>query len=157
LIITIAGDNIAERKANEEFLVMDDFNSARAEVVRLHDFLGAWFRGELAEDRFEPDFADALHPDFENVQPAGATLTRSDLLDPIRASRGVNPDFQITIEAPRLLGTWPGLILFQYIEHKTGGRASTPENRRLSTVLFEARGKLLIWRYLTEIGLTEQT
>ena len=134
---------------------MDDFDSARSEVVRLHEFLGAWFRGELAEDRFKDDFADALHPNFENVQPAGVTLTRSELLDAIRAGRGVNPDFQITIEAPRLLGNWPGLILFQYIEHQTGARASAPENRRLSTVLFEASDKLLIWRYMTEIGLSE--
>ena len=156
MVITIAGENIARRKAREEFLRMDEFNRALTEVVRLHDFLGAWFRRELAEDRFEPDFADALHHDFENVQPAGVTLTRSDLLDPIRAGRGANPDFQITIEAPRLLGTWPGLILFQYTEHQTGARASAPENRRLSTVLFEAGDKRLIWRYLTEIGLPEE-
>jgi hypothetical protein len=136
---------------------MDDFNRALAEVVRLHDFLGAWFRGELADDHFEPNFANVLHPDFENVQPAGVTLTRSDLLEPIRAGRGASPDFQITIDAPRLLGTWPRLILFQYIECQTGALASAPENRRLSTVLFEAGSKLLIWRYLTEIGLPDET
>lgn len=132
---------------------MDEFNKALAEVVRLHDFLGAWFRGELAEDRFVPDFAAALHPDFENVQPAGLTLTRNELLEPIRAGHGTNPDFQIIIEAPRLLGIWPGLILFQYIEQQSGARASAPENRRLSTALFEASGKRMIWRYLTEISL----
>ena len=132
---------------------MSEFDRALAEATRLHDFLGAWFRGELAADRFEPDFADALHRDFENVQPAGVTLTRSDLLDPIRAARGTNPDFRITIEAPRLLGTWPGLVLFQYIEHQTGARASAPENRRLSTALFETAGERPVWRYLTEVGL----
>ena len=136
---------------------MEDFKMALAEVVRLHDFLGAWFRGELADDRFEPNFANSLHPDFENVQPAGIALTRNELLEPIRAGRGANLDFQITIEAPRLLGTWPGLILFQYIERQTGAPASAPENRRLSTVLFEAGGNLLIWRYLTEIGLPDET
>lgn len=135
---------------------MDKFNRAHAEVVRLHNFLGAWFRGELAEDRFKPDFADVLHPDFENVQPAGVTLTRDNLLDPIRAGHGSNPGFQISILAPRLLGTWPGLTLFQYTEHQTGARASTPENWRLSTVLFEEDSKLLVWRYLTEIGLPEK-
>lgn len=157
MIITVTGDNIVERKAKEKSRLMDEFDKALAEVVRLHDFLGAWFRGELAEDCFEPNFVDALHPDFENVQPAGVTLTRSELLDPVRAGRGANPDFRIAIEAPRLLGTWPGLILFQYIERQTGACATAPENRRLSTVLFEADGQLLIWRYLTEIGLPEGT
>ena len=127
-------------------------DQALAEVVRLHDFLGAWFRGELARDRLEPDFAAALHPDFENVQPAGNVLTRKGIVEGIGNGYGTNPDFQIVIEAPRLLGTWPGLILFQYVEAQTGARASAPENRRLSTVWFE-EGDRLIWRYLTEIGL----
>ena len=125
---------------------------ALAEVVRLHDFLGAWFRGELARDRLVPDFAAVLHPDFENVQPAGNILTRAGIVEGIGSGHGTNPDFHITIEAPRLLGTWPGLILFQYTEFQTGARASNPENRRLSTVWFE-QGDRLIWRYLTEIGL----
>ncbi|MGI9401259.1 MAG: hypothetical protein ACR2O0_08405, partial [Rhizobiaceae bacterium] len=127
--------------------------SALAEVERLHEFLGAWFRGELAQDRFESDFAAVLHPEFENVQPAGVILTRTGLADSIRAGRGANPDFRIMIDSPRLLGSWPGLILFQYVEQQVGARASASENRRLSTVLFEVDGKKLIWRYLTEIGL----
>lgn len=130
------------------------FEEARAEVVRLHEFLGAWFRGELAADRLEPDFAAALHPDFENVQPAGRILTRTEIVRSIGEGRGANPDFRIAIEAPRLLGTWPGLVLFQYVEAQTGARASAPSNRRLSTVLFEAAERLT-WRYLTEVGLRE--
>lgn len=136
---------------------MDEFDRALREVVRLHEFLGAWFRGELADGQFDPGFANALHPDFENVQPAGVTLTRSNLLDSIRAGRGANRDFRIAIEAPRLLGTWHELILFQYIEKQAGARASAPENRRLSSVLFEVDGNALRWRYLTEIGLPEET
>lgn len=136
---------------------MNEFDKALHEVVRLHDFLGAWFRGELAEDQFEQDFADTLHPEFENVQPAGVTLDRNNLLDSIRAAHGVNQDFRIVIETPRLLGSWPGLILFQYVEHQSGARASAPQNWRLSTVLFEVHDKQLIWRYLTEIGLPEMT
>ena len=133
---------------------MAAFQTAHAEVVRLHDFLGAWFRGELEADRLGPDFADALHPSFENVQPAGRVLDRAAIVDAIRAGRGANPDFRIAIEEPRLLAEWPGLILFQYVEHQTGARASEPENRRRSTVLFETGGRL-VWRYLTEVGLPE--
>ncbi|MBM7067012.1 hypothetical protein [Actibacterium sp. 188UL27-1] len=131
---------------------MDDFDLAHDEVVRLHVFLGAWFRGELAQEALDRDFADVLHTEFENVQPAGVVLTRADIVTGITAGRGTNPGFQITIEAPRLLGSWPGFILFQYIEHQTGALASAPENRRLSTVLFERDGEQLIWRYLTEVG-----
>lgn len=132
---------------------MDAFEKARVEVERLHDFIAAWFRGELDKDRFEPDFAEVLHPEFENVQPAGVTLKLDELLNSIQNAHGVNPDFQITIEAPRLLGTWQDLILFQYVEYQTGARASAPENRRLSTALFEVKDGKLVWRYLTENGL----
>ena len=91
-------------------------NSAAAaiatdEIVRLHQFIDGWFRGEISADRFDPDFADALHPEFENIQPSGEVLPRASLLDPIRSAHGVNPDFRISIEELRLLGTWSGLIL----------------------------------------------
>lgn len=132
---------------------MDDFSLAHDEVVRLHDFLGAWFRGELTSEEIEKGLADVLHPDFENVQPAGVILTRDKIVEAIREGRGTNPDFRITIEKPRLLGSWPKMLLFQYVEYQTGARASAPENRRLSTALFEKDGEKLVWRYLTEVGL----
>lgn len=122
------------------------------EVVRLHKVIDGWFRGDLAADRFEPDFADALHPDFENIQPSGLVRSKASLLDPIRAAHGANPDFQIVIEEPRLLGAWPGLILATYVEFQTGAKNSAADNRRRSTVLFET-GERLIWRHLQETGL----
>ena len=131
---------------------MSAFETARSEIVRLHDFLGAWFRGEAAADRFDPDFADVLHADFENIQPSGTVLSRADLLEPIRVAHGANPDFRITIEEPRLVAAWPGLILATYVEFQTGARHSMPENRRRSTVLFET-GPRLTWRHLQETGL----
>lgn len=130
----------------------DPFARAHAEVVRLHQVIDGWFRGDLATDRFTPDFADALHPDFENIQPSGLVRSKADLLDPIRAAHGANPDFRITIEEPRLIATWPGLILFGYVEFQTGARNSAPDNRRRSTVLFED-GDRLVWRHLQETGL----
>jgi hypothetical protein len=126
--------------------------AATAEIVRLRDVIEGWFTGRLAEDRFDPDFADALHPEFENIQPSGLVGSREDLLDSLRAAHGANPDFRITIEEPRLLAVYPGLILAGYIEAQTGARNSPPENRRRSTVLFET-GDRLIWRYLQETAL----
>ena len=130
-------------------MTLDD---AHREVVRLHDFLGAWYRGELDRDRLLPDFSDALHADFENVQPASNILSKAEIVAAIGAAHGNNPDFRIEIEEPRLLAEWSGLILFQYVEYQTGARNSAVENRRRSTVLFE-RGERLIWRYLTEVGM----
>ncbi len=126
--------------------------AATAEIVRLHDVIEGWFTGRLAVDRFEPDFADALHPPFENIQPSGLVSSRADLLDALRAAHGANPDFRITIEEPRLLAVYPRLILAGYIEAQTGARNSAPENRRRSTVLFET-GDRLLWRYLQETAL----
>lgn len=131
---------------------MDAFNRAHDEIVRLHRLIDGWFRGDIAADRFDPDFADALHPEFENIQPSGAVLTKADLLDPIHAAHGANPDFRITIEEPRLLDTWPGLILATYVELQEGARRSAAVNRRRSTVLFQD-GERLLWRHLQETGL----
>lgn len=131
---------------------MDAFTRAHDEVVRLHQVIDGWFRGDISPDRFDPEFADALHPDLENIQPSGAVLTKADLLGPIRAAHGANPDFRITIEEPRLLGVWPGLILATYVELQQGARQSAAENRRRSTVLFET-GDRLLWRHLQETGL----
>ncbi|MEM7056743.1 MAG: hypothetical protein AAF557_04085 [Pseudomonadota bacterium] len=128
---------------------MDPLKQATDEIIRLHRFIDGWFRGETTEDRFQPDFADALHPQFENIQPSGQVLTGADLLDPIRTAHGANPEFRITIEEPRLLGTWPSLILAGYVEHQTGARNSAADNRRRSTALFET-GDRLIWRHLQE-------
>ena len=132
----------------------DPFTLARDEIVRLHRVIDGWFRGELPAERFDPEFSDALHADFENIQPSGLVRSKADLLEPIRAAHGANPDFRIEIEAPRLLATWPGLILATYVEFQTGAKNSAADNRRRSTVLFET-GDRLVWRYLQETGLPE--
>lgn len=123
------------------------------EIERLHTFISGWFRGEFEQADFEPGFTQALHPQFENIQPSGAVLTRSELLDPIRAAHGSNRDFRITIEEPRILGTWPGFVQATYVELQTGARNSAPENRRRSTVLFEEGKRRLIWRHLQETAI----
>ena len=133
----------------------DPFTQARDEIIRLHRVIDSWFRGEMPADRFDPEFSDALHPEFENIQPSGLVRSKADLLEPIRAAHGANPDFRIEIEEPRLLATWPGLTLATYVEYQTGARNSAADNRRRSTVLFETGGARLIWRHLQETGLPE--
>ncbi len=128
---------------------------AIAEIVRLHDFIAGWFRGDLAPETFEPDFADALHDAFENIQPSGVVLSKAELMDPIRSAHGANPDFRITIESPRRIAEYPDQIVMTYVEFQQGARNSTPQNRRGSTVLFETSGDRLIWRHLQETGLPD--
>ena len=128
---------------------------ATREIVRLHDFISGWFRGEIASDRFEAEFADALHDSFENIQPSGDVLSKADLLDPIRDAHGANPDFRISIETPQLIAEYADQIVMTYVEFQQGARNSNPENRRRSTVLFERETDRLIWRHLQETGMPD--
>ncbi|MEM7212740.1 MAG: DUF4440 domain-containing protein [Pseudomonadota bacterium] len=126
--------------------------AAIVEIERLHAFISGWFRGEYAPDAFQSGFVDALHPEFVNIQPSGKPLTRAELLDPIRAAHGANPDFRITIEEPRVVAEYPGALIATYVEFQQGATNSAPENRRRSTALFET-GDRLVWRHLQETGL----
>lgn len=131
----------------------DAFSLVHQEVIRLHKFIENWFRGAVGYDLFDEEFSSTLHPTFENIQPAGNVWNRGDIISAIRRGHGTNIDFRIEIEEPRLLGVWPGLILFGYIEYQTGALQSEAENRRRSTALFEL-APTLRWRHLQETGLT---
>ncbi len=135
----------------------DPHTAAVEEIKRLHDFIAGWFRGDEPAESFDAAFTDMLSPEFENIQPAGRVLSLSELIDPIRDAHGSNPDFQIEIRDPRLLGTYPKarLIHATYIEAQSGARNSVPpENLRRSTVLFSVQGRHLIWRHLHETAVS---
>jgi len=133
----------------------DPLDRAAAEIERLHEVIAAWIRGDHPQKRFDTDFLDAIHPDFEYVQPDGTASTGRGFADGLRAAHGANPAFRISIEAPRLLGVWDGLILAGYVEHQSGAKMTHPENRRGASVLFED-GDRLRWRFLQETGLPEE-
>lgn len=131
-------------------------NETVAEIERLHCFFEGWFQGTLPGSALDEVLAPALHPDFENIQPAGTVLTRRVLLDSIADAHGTNPGFRIEIREPRMLGHWPGagLILTGYVEAQFGARnTSPPDNLRRSTVLFEHANDRLVWRYVHETAL----
>ena len=127
--------------------------AAIVEIERLHEFISGWYRGEYALDAFEAGFADALHPQFVNIQPSGAILAKAELTGPIRDAHGRNPDFRITIEEPQVVVEYPGVVVATYIELQQGARNSAPVNRRRSTVTFETGPGRLVWRHLQETGL----
>ena len=137
-------------------IASDRHAGVTAEIMRLHAFLECWFQGTLPVSALDDDLAAALHPEFENIQPAGTVLSRDVLLEGIAKAHGTNPDFRIEIREPRVLCHWPGsgLTLAGYVEAQFGARNTTPsDNLRRSTVLFERAGRRLVWRYLHETAL----
>ncbi len=142
----------------------DDALASRlqAEVVALHDFIAAWFRGALPKERalYERDFVSRLAPDLVNIQPAGRVLSRADLLEPIFEAHGANPDFAIAIRDFRLVTVSASgdLAVATYVEDQKNARNSTPpDNARRSTVVFklDAGGERPLWLHLQETATTD--
>ena len=134
----------------------DPAAAATAEIERLHVFFVGWFRGTLAPEAYDTDFLDHVHPEFEYVMPAGRLLTRTETAESMRGAHGTNPDFDIEIRSPRLLGAFPEarLIHATYDEWQTGAKNSTPpDNLRRSTVLFQVENDRLLWRHIHETAL----
>lgn len=130
---------------------------ATQEIEAVHDFIGAWFRGEPenTDQVFKDGLADRLHAQLVNIQPGGQTLARADLLDPIRAAYGANPNFHIRISdvTVHFVFNDQGLILASYVEHQSGARNTTPaDNDRVSTVLFNIadRTQRPVWLHIHE-------
>ena len=157
----------------------------RDEVERLHAFIAAWFRGELDRSNalFEEAFESRLAPGLINIQPAGATLTRSELLEGIRSGYGTNPNFRITISDVVLRGsvdresrrdagqgdirsaagfanaTENGsqvFVLATYRERQQGAMQTVPpDNTRVTTVLMQVgeASDWPIWLHLHETAV----
>lgn len=116
--------------------------AVRAEIEAVHDFLTAWFRGDIADDRetFDDQLTARLAPGLVNIQPAGKVLPRDELLDGIRKAHGANPAFAIQIHNVRIRGAFDpnGLVLATYVELQSGAMNTTPpDNARISTVLLQ--------------------
>ena len=140
--------------------LMKQQSEVAEEIVALHDFIAAWFRGEPDQDRglFDQGFSNRLADGFFNIQPAGTWLQKSGLTDPIYQGHGSNPSFQIEIHHVKIHRTFNGdrLILASYIEVQHGSKNTRPPtNARRSTVLFE-RCKdegALIWQHVHETAV----
>lgn len=113
----------------------------RGEVEMVHDFIAAWFRGDVAPSAqaFDAQLTDRLAPSLVNIQPSGRVLLRDDLLSAVRDGYRSNPDFQISVEqfALRAVFADATLALATYVEFQRGAKNTTPsDNTRLTTVLF---------------------
>ncbi|MEM9357431.1 MAG: hypothetical protein AAGB04_14580 [Pseudomonadota bacterium] len=143
-------------KVGERYLL----ELAIAEVEALHAFISQWFRGELGRtsEVYQRGFTERLADNLVNIQPSGQVLTRADLLDPIEAAHGANPDFRISISDVTLrhISKDQTLIQATYVEHQTGARNTTPsDNDRISTVLFsrDPSTDRLTWLHLHETAV----
>ena len=121
---------------------------AGSEVVRLHAFFGAWFRGEAA------DFATcaaALAPDFRMITPDGAIHERAAVVARLVAARAsASAGFAIEILEPHPAWQSADAVLLEFIERQyRDGRAAS----RRSTALFTdepAAPRGVVWRHLQE-------
>ena len=147
--------------AGVEMSDLSDWNArVTSEIEALHAFIAAWFRGECerTDAAYRAGLLDRLAPDMVNIQPSGQTLSLDDLVEPIRAAYGVNPDFQIRISdvALRYIDQGSNLVMATYLEHQSGARNTVPSsNTRTSSVLFrvsEASGRL-IWLHIHETAV----
>lgn len=129
----------------------------RAEVEALHDFLAAWFRGEVAQDRalFDAELAAHLAEGMTNIQPAGRALSRDSLLRAVFDGHGSNASFRIEIRDFTLVAVSKdrALAVATYVERQTGAKNTTPpDNARVSTAVFrlDDAGRRATWLHLQE-------
>lgn len=135
---------------------MTDEARAIAEIERLHVFFTEWFQGSIPAGSLGPELAEALHQDFEYIMPSGTMLKRDKLLTSIGDMHGSNPAFRIEIREPRLVTSYasPSALLMTYVEAQFGAKASVPaDNLRRTSVVFDASGQRLLWRYIHETAL----
>ena len=130
----------------------------RREIERVHAFIAAWFRGDVARDDalFDSQLATRMDRALVNIQPSGQILTHSDLVDGIRAAHGSNPDFHIEISDVVLRLVDDDLALVTYVEFQRGAKNTVPaDNRRVSSVLFRCvhPDAEPVWLHIHETGL----
>ena len=143
-------------------MALENQETVRREIERLHLFLEQWLNGTL--ERSDATFADGvesrLHSDFVNIQPAGIVLRRDALVDQLKSGYGKSPDFQIHIRNVELRPVLDSqaVLLATYEEYQRGARNSArPDNARLSTALFsKAGGSKLTWLHIHETWLPDE-
>ena len=127
------------------------------EVVALHAFFEAWFRGTLPnDDASYARFVDALAQDFEIVPPSGALVPRDALLTSLRALHATrDATFAIEVREARARTLTAGVWLVTYEEWQRDDADAAWGARRSSAVLEEdgnAPGGFR-WRHVHETAL----
>lgn len=135
--------------------------SLEQNTKQVHDFIAAWFRGDVSDsaELFDRELTQFFAPELINIQPSGRALTQPELLSSIRHGYASNPAFHISISDFRCLQSFPAghVILATYLETQTAARnTSPPNNQRIASVIFRlpADGSAPLWLHIHETGLT---
>lgn len=128
---------------------MDKQASATAEIIRFHEAIAAWFRGETPNNATTAAaLTNAFHPDFKMIGAKGKIVPRSLLGEWLTGLHGNIPDIQISVHDITLHLTHDNLVLMTYREvQETGGTS----NERYSSAFFtiDEQGRAW-WLYLQE-------
>ena len=123
------------------------------EIVALHDFFHAWFRGEIPPESFR-ELNAALADDFWIVPPSGRPLERSALLQLLEGERGARPNLKISVERCQVVIEEGDLCAVQYEEwhedERRKGRASIA-----LLVRSDAGPRGWQWRFVQETWLPQ--
>jgi hypothetical protein len=117
------------------------------EIIDLHRFFEAWFRGEEADfSRFE----SVTHPEMTFISPGGEVIERGRLLGAIQAGRGNQPTLRIWIENPVLRYQSSEGLLATYEEWQECGGETRSRITSVWFVLDDAAPHGLVWRHVHE-------
>jgi hypothetical protein len=119
------------------------------EVIQLHQFLGAWLRGDTGEPGGIPlRLANALSDDFCVIHPSGLSDTRDKVVANFRSAWGTRPaDFYIQITDIEHRFSFDAIQVIAYTETH---HEPVPSQRR-STAILESRNRQRPkWCYLHE-------
>ena len=125
---------------------------AEKEIVELHDFFAAYFRGELEKEAIKR-FTDVLAPHFLIVDSLGTVSTRVETIQAVESMHNRRPEMRIWIENVVVRPRGGRALIVTYEEWQTIGEKTT---MRYSTVIFVERGTLpngLQWLHVHESGL----
>lgn len=130
------------------------FETARREIVELHDFFVRWF---VEDGQPAPDFSrfeTAMAADMTMIPPSGAVLDRAAVIHHVRAARGtVNRDFRIAIDDVRAHIEDERGIVVSYVEAQWRNGQYTRRRSSVFLTRSPAAPLGLEWRYLHETWL----
>ncbi|MBC9909082.1 nuclear transport factor 2 family protein [Chitinophaga varians] len=126
---------------------MDNLSKAKEEVIRFHEQIAAWFRGD------EPVAAGGIKgllanfsPDFRIVSPEGNRSSLEELAAMIRELLGKLPDMRIAVKDIQGYATdYHVLLTYTEVQADSGG-----ENSRYSSAVFIRDGDRMLWLDLWE-------
>lgn len=126
---------------------MDNLSKAKEEVIRFHEKIVAWFRGEAqAGTAGTTELLRNFSPDFRMVGPGGNRVTLEELAAFMPGALGKFPEMRIAVKDIEGYAT-SYHVLLTYTEIQT---FADSENTRHSSAVFIRDGDRMLWLDLWE-------